>query len=99
MNRTTRYARAARADLLDIWLHISADDPEAADRQLDRIEAAITRLNDFPEIGHIREDAGRDVRLLLQDNYLVLYRYRESEALVVIERIVHGRRDLGGLAL
>ena len=46
------------------------------------------------EIGHAREDAGPGVRLLLQDSYLVLYRYREAEALVVIERIVHGRRDL-----
>jgi toxin ParE1/3/4 len=98
MSRTTRYAHAARADLLDIWLHIAADDVGAADRQIDRIERAITRLLDFPEIGHAREDAGPGVRLLLQDNYLVLYRYRETQGLVVIERIVHGRRDLGGLA-
>jgi toxin ParE1/3/4 len=94
MNVDTRYSNAARADLVDIWLHIAADSIAAADRQIDRIENAIARLTDFPEIGHAREDAGPGVRLLLQDSYLVLYRYREAEALVVIERIVHGRRDL-----
>ncbi|WP_066531451.1 type II toxin-antitoxin system RelE/ParE family toxin [Erythrobacter sp. CCH5-A1] len=99
MSRTTRYAHAARADLLDIWLHIASDDPSAADRQIDRIENAIARLIDFPEIGHAREDAGPGVRLLLQDSYLVIYRYRKAQALVVIERIVHGRRDVGSLVL
>jgi len=94
MSVDTRYSNAARADLVDIWLHIAADSIAAADRQIDRIENAIARLTDFPEIGYAREDAGPGVRLLLQDSYLVLYRYREAEALVVIERIVHGRRDL-----
>lgn len=97
MSVDTRYSNAARADLVDIWLHIAADSIAAADRQIDRIENAIARLTDFPEIGHAREDAGPGVRLLLQDSYLVLYRYREAEALVVIERIVHGRRDLSVL--
>ncbi|WP_017664588.1 type II toxin-antitoxin system RelE/ParE family toxin [Porphyrobacter sp. AAP82] len=99
MSRTARHAHAARADLLDIWLHIALDDPLAADRQIDRIENAIGRLIDFPEIGHAREDAGPGVRLLLQDSYLVIYRYRKEQALVVIERIVHGRRDVGNLVL
>ena len=97
MSINARYSNAARADLVEIWLHIAADSIAAADRQIDRIADAIARLTDFPEIGHAREDAGSDVRLLLQDSYLVLYRYCETEALVVIERIVHGRRDLTAL--
>ena len=97
MSVDTRYSNAARADLVDIWLHIAADSIAAADRQIDRIEDAIARLTDFPRIGHAREDAGPGVRLLLQDSYLVLYRYRHTEALVVIERIVHGRQDLTAL--
>ena len=97
MSVDTRYSNAARADLVDIWMHIAADSIAAADRQIDRIEDAIARLTDFPSIGHAREDAGPGVRLLLQDSYLVLYRYHQAEALVVIERIVHGRRDLTAL--
>jgi len=99
MTVRTRYSHAARSDLVDIWLHIAADDVTAADRQMDRLEAAIALLRDFPGLGHAREDAGPGVKLLLQDSYLVIYRHREADALVVIERIVHGRRDLGGLTL
>ena len=91
------YSHAARADLVDIWVHIAKDDPAAADRQIDRIEAAITNLRTFPRIGHVRDDAGPGVRLVLQDSYLVIYRYREGDALVIIERVVHGRRNLQGL--
>jgi toxin ParE1/3/4 len=99
MTARTCYSNAARADLVDIWLHIAAEDVAAADRQIDRLEEAIARLRDFPGIGHVREDAGPGVKLLLQDSYLVIYRHSEAEALVVIERIVHGRRDLGALPL
>jgi toxin ParE1/3/4 len=92
-----RHAHAARDDLLAIWLHIAEDDLDAADRQIDRIESAITRLSDFPEIGHARADAGPGVRLLLRDSYLVIYRFHPAEPAVVIERIVHAKRDLSGL--
>jgi toxin ParE1/3/4 len=97
MTAQTRYARAARADLLAIWTHIAQDDPAAADRQIDRIEVAITQLQDFPEIGHARDDAGAGVKLLLQDQYLVIYRHDRAKAMVTIERVVHGRRNLDGL--
>jgi toxin ParE1/3/4 len=93
----TGYSHAAQADLVDIWVHIARDDPAAADRQIDRIEAAITNLRSFPRMGHVRDDAGLSVRLLLQDSYLVIYRYHESDARVIIERVVHGRRNLQGL--
>jgi plasmid stabilization system protein ParE len=34
-----RHTNQARADLLDIWRTIAADNPMAADRVLDRLEA------------------------------------------------------------
>jgi toxin ParE1/3/4 len=93
----TAHSHAARADLLEIWVFIAQDDIAAADRQIDRIEAAITHLEQFPEIGHSREDAAPGLRVLFQDSYVVLYRYREREQMVIIERVVHGRRNLQGL--
>jgi hypothetical protein len=36
--------RRARQDLIDIWRHIGGDDPAAADRLLDRIDAPGTDL-------------------------------------------------------
>jgi toxin ParE1/3/4 len=97
MRAATRYAQVARADLLDIWLHIAADDVSAADTQLDRLAAAVNRLRDFPDIGHRREDAGRGVRVLLQDSFLVIYRHEQEARLVTIERVVHGKRNLAAM--
>src|SRR3546814_3988800 len=48
---TIRRTVRAREDLLDIWLHIAQDDPAAADRVFDRIEARIEVLKQFPEAG------------------------------------------------
>lgn len=97
MKAATRYSQAARADLLDIWLHIAGDDVTAADSQLGRLEAAVTRLRDFPDIGHHREDAGRGLRVLLQDSFLIIYRHEPDARLITIERIVHGKRNLSKL--
>lgn len=94
MTAATRYSRAARADLLDIWLYIARDDVTAADNQLGRLEEAVTRLRDFPDIGHQREDAGRGLRVLLQDSFLIIYRREPDAGIVSIERIVHGSRNL-----
>lgn len=41
----------AEADLDDIWWHIAQDNPEAADRLLDRIEEKCRALAQFPEMG------------------------------------------------
>jgi toxin ParE1/3/4 len=97
MRSATRYSNAARADLLDIWRHIAEDNVTAADNQLGRLEAAVNRLRDFPEIGHQREDAGRGLRVLLQDSLLIIYRHEPDAGVVTIERIVHGRRNLATL--
>jgi toxin ParE1/3/4 len=87
-----RRTHRAEEDLLDIWLYIAADNPLAADRQIDRIEAACLRLASHPLSGPPREDIGAGIRHLLVGNYLILYRYASGS--VKIARILHGRRRL-----
>jgi toxin ParE1/3/4 len=41
-----RFTRRARQDLLDIWLYIAPQNPVAADRVFDRIEASCQLLRD-----------------------------------------------------
>lgn len=89
------FTRRARQDLIDIWLHIAADDPGAADRVLDRLELAATNLTENPRMGPARGDIRPDLRYLVSDTYLILYRIAEDG--VEIVRVVHGRRDLFGL--
>lgn len=89
------FTRAAREDLITIWAHIAEDNPQAADRLLDRLEEAANRLADNPQIGPARDDIRPGLRYLVSGPYLLLYRIRDGG--IEIVRVVHGRRDLNGL--
>ncbi|MBX3485830.1 type II toxin-antitoxin system RelE/ParE family toxin [Phenylobacterium sp.] len=86
-----RLTEAAKDDLLEIWRYIVVDSPGAADRQLDRIEAAIARLADFPNLGVARDELREGLRMLRVDRYAVFYSYRSRR--VRVERILHASRD------
>lgn len=93
----TRSARADE-DLIEIWLHITTENPVAADRVLDAIEARWQQLAYHPRSGIARDDIAEGVRHLVIGQYLTLYRVvaGENDAVVGIEilRVLHGRRDL-----
>lgn len=89
------FTRAARDDLIDIWAHVAADDPAAADRVLDRLEEAASNLSENPEMGPARDDIRPGLRYLVSGSCLLLYRIIGDD--VEIVRAVHGRRDLYGL--
>ncbi len=91
--------RTARAeeDLIEIWLHIAADNPAAADRLLDRLGAAERRLVRHPELGPVRADIAIGMRFFVVGAYLLLY--RQIEGGVEIVRVTHGARDLANLPL
>ena len=46
-----RHTAQARRDLIDIWVAIALDNLAAADRIYDRLEARVTALERFPELG------------------------------------------------
>lgn len=98
---TFRIERAlkARQDLLEIWQGVAIHDPEAANRQLSRIEDAIAALADFPHIGAPKEDVLAGSRTILKSPHLVFYRVFEAERLVQILRVLDGRRDMKPLFL
>jgi len=89
------FTRQAREDLIDIWLHIAEDDPQAADRVLDRLDEAADYFARHPEMGAARDDIRPGLRYLISDPCLLLYRITDGG--VEIVRAVHGRRDLFGL--
>jgi toxin ParE1/3/4 len=65
-------SRRAEADLRDIWRYIAFSNPAAADRVLLRIDARMQILRRFPEIGTLRNDIRRGMRMLVEDNHLLL---------------------------
>lgn len=89
------FTQAAREDLIDIWTHVAADDPAAADRVLDRLDEAASYLIQNPEMGPARDDIRPGLRYLVSGSYLFLYRIIGDD--IEIVRAVHGRRDLYGL--
>jgi toxin ParE1/3/4 len=82
----------ADADLDSIWLYIAADSIPAAERQIQRIEAAERRHSEFPEPGPARPDLHPDLRSWTVGNYLLFYRI-DPDAVTIV-RVVHGARDL-----
>lgn len=86
----------------EIYIAIGMDRPLAAERFIDRIEAACGRLVDHPRMGVRRVDIGPTVRMLVEAPFLVLYETIPDtddgpvEAVVIV-RIVDGRRDLESL--
>lgn len=86
----------ARADMREIGDHIAHElrNPEAARRQILRIQEAVLPLQEFPEMGSPLLTAGKPgilYRYLVCGNYLIFY-YSGVEA-VYIARVLYGRRD------
>ena len=82
-------------DLIDIWLYIAQDNPEAADRLLDIFEEKGQLLSDNPQLGQSRPDISDGFRYLPVGRYLLLY--REIPGGIELVRVVQGMRMLSGL--
>jgi toxin ParE1/3/4 len=96
------WSNQARTDLLDIYVRIGLEQPAAAERYFDRIEAKAELLKSQPRMGARRSDLRPSVRMLVEVPYLLLYRTdpdTDEGPISVIEiiRVVDGRRDLHGL--
>lgn len=91
----TRLTARAQEDLIEIWRYISADDPASADKVIDEIENACLLIAGNPRIGPARDDIRPGFRYYIVREYLIFYRIRMQGVEVV--RVLHGRRDLGGI--
>ena len=82
----------AAEDLIEFWAWIAVDDPSAADRMLDLIEAKLRLLAANPALGPARPDiAPESFACSRSARYVVLYRALPDGIEVV--RVVHGMRD------
>lgn len=82
----------ARGDLLEIWLRIARDNPDAADHLLARIHRAAARLAEFPGMGRLRPELAPGLHSFAVGNYVIFY--HEASAGIEIVRVLHGARDL-----
>ena len=83
----------AEADLFDLYRHIAEEGGhEAAGAYVDRIEAAFTALQIFPQRGTRRDDIRQGLRTMgFERRATIVFQVRKSE--VVIVRIFYGGQD------
>src|SRR5947207_8233500 len=86
-------SRSARADMRAIGAYIGRDSLVAARHVHDKFREAFLLLQEFPEIGHLREDlTDLPVRFWGVYSYLIIYRVEKRTLRIV--RIVSGHRDI-----
>ena len=93
LDRTPRII-AGQADLDDIWRHIAIESgsERIADSIIDLITEKFLFLSDWPRVGRIRNDLRRGFRSFRAADYVIFYRI--TRASVVIQRVLHSRRDM-----
>jgi toxin ParE1/3/4 len=92
-----RVARRAQADLEGIGEYIISEggNLETAERFIRSIATRFGFLAENPHAGRARDDLGPGRRSFPADRYLIVYRLRGSDVLIL--RVVHGSRDLPAL--
>ena len=90
-----RRTAKAEEDLVDIWIYIARDNPDAADRLLEEIDRKFVLLAENPRLGRARPDIAPEFRHWPVGNYLILNRLLPDGIEVV--RVVHGARRLDRL--
>lgn len=90
--RIARLSDQAKEDLVGMWEFVAQENPNSADRLLQRLVAQYKSLAENPGMGRLREELRSGLRSFAVGNYLILY-YPIPEGIAVF-RIIHGARDL-----
>ena len=82
-------------DLIAIWQFVARDSAESATRLLERIDARIQVLPQFPFVGESQPQHGRNARRIIVGNYLVYYDVLDDAIHVL--RVFHASRKIENL--
>jgi toxin ParE1/3/4 len=81
------WSSEAKRQTSDIWHYIAIDDPNAADRMVARLVAAVEKLNHFPHLGRPGREGSREL-VVSGTPFIVVNRVENDE--VRIGTILHG---------
>jgi toxin ParE1/3/4 len=87
------FTQSAQSDLLEAWLFIAEDNPEAADRVLSTIEKEAKTLLLQPLMGRARPELTEGVRSWPTSTRYILYYVPTPEGITVL-RVLHHARDI-----
>jgi len=89
------YAAQAADDLNDITEYIARDNPRRALSFIEELRSRCEQLTTFPVAAPPRPDIAENIRLVPFERYLIFYSVHSDH--VLIERILHGARDIPNL--
>ena len=89
----------AEEDLIEIHAFIALDNPDAADRIVNRLASAAEMLRRHPRLCQRRPEIRTSLRMMTEWPYILLYETIPDEddapvLFVEIVRVLDGRRDL-----
>jgi toxin ParE1/3/4 len=87
-----RVSGEAKADLDEIWLYITQDNPDAADKYIRAIVSRFPTLASMPLMGRQREELSPRLRSFPVGRHVIFYRPLDNG--VEIARVLDGARDL-----
>jgi toxin ParE1/3/4 len=88
-----RLTQSAQTDLLEAWLYIAEENPQAADRLLDTIDREANTLALQPRMGRSRPELADCLRSWPTSTPYVLFYFADSEGIIVL-RVLHHARDV-----
>ena len=86
-----RWFHRAFNQLVDAEEYIAEDNPDAARELVARIERAVARLADYPELGRMGRVEGTRELVVSHTPYIVAYRVRDGE--VIVLAVQHASRQ------
>jgi toxin ParE1/3/4 len=87
-----RRSKLAEQDYRNIWHYIAADNSDAADRLLRRIDTKLELYAANPRMGTARDNLAPGLRSFPVGNYLAFYRPVTDG--IELVRVLHGARNL-----
>jgi addiction module RelE/StbE family toxin len=96
-----RWSEVARRDVRSLKRYIAQDSPFYARQFCERLIASVDKLADQPQIGRRvpeAEEAPEDLRELIFRDYRILYAFEKDTDTAHILAVIHGARDLAGMA-
>ena len=87
-----RFSQNALSDLHAVYDYIALENPDYAQKVLKRIEVAVDRLADHPQLGRVSRVEG--VRELIISNTPYIVAYKKFEGCLNIIAVIHSSRKL-----
>jgi len=92
VTRRVRVRPLAEDDLANVWAYIATDDVDMADQFIDLLTSKFDMIANQPGIGKACPELAEDLRRNVVGNYLIFYSPDKNG--IVIERVLHGARNL-----